>query len=106
MSSAGAAAAAEPGVRRVTCGSPLRGAGSNCRLHAITHRRPEARAVQRVVEAVVELHDGGLVAAAVAVVWRAEDGHDVLLVRPVVALHHQLVRARHERQVVVVVEHV
>lgn len=52
----------------------------------------------------VDLHDGGLVAAAVAVVGRAEDGDHVLLVRPVVALHDQLVGPRHERQAVVVVE--
>lgn len=39
----------------------------------------------------------GLVAAAVAVVGRGEDGDDALLVRPLVALHDQLVRARHEQ---------
>ena len=32
--------------------------------------------------------------ATVAVVWRAEDGHDVLVMAPVEALHHQLVRPR------------
>ncbi len=42
--------------------------------------------------------------AAVAVVGRAEDGDDVLLVAPVVPLHHQLVRPRHQVQPVGVVE--
>ena len=32
--------------------------------------------------------------AAVAVVGRAEDGHDILVMAPVEALHHQLVRPR------------
>ena len=56
------------------------------------------------MQGVVELHERGLVAAAVAVVGRAEDGDDVLVVRPVVALHDQLVGARNERQPVAVVE--
>jgi hypothetical protein len=52
----------------------------------------------------VDLHDRGLVAATVAVVRSREDRHDVLLVAPVVALHHQLMRARDQRQTVVVIE--
>ncbi len=59
---------------------------------------------QGVFERVVELHDGGLVAAAVAVVGGREDGDDVAVVAPVVPLHHQLVGARHQRQPVRVVE--
>ncbi len=39
-----------------------------------------------VFEVLVDLHDGCLVAAAVAVVGGAENSHDVLVVRPVVAL--------------------
>ncbi len=42
--------------------------------------------------------------AAVAVVGRGEDGDHVLLVAPIVALHHQLVRPRHQVQPVGVVE--
>lgn len=41
---------------------------------------------ESVVERVIELHDGGLVAAAVAVVGRAKDGHHVAVMRPVVSL--------------------
>ena len=48
---------------------------------------------QGVLEVLVDLHDGRLVAAAVAVVGRAEDRHDVLVVRPRVALG-----TRHERR--------
>ena len=42
--------------------------------------------------------------AAIAVVWRAEDGDHVLLVAPVVALHDQLVRARDQVEPVRVIE--
>jgi hypothetical protein len=32
----------EPGVRRETCGSPSRGAGSNCRLESANRRQHES----------------------------------------------------------------
>ena len=57
-----------------------------------------------VLEGVVQLHDGGLVAAPVAVVGGGEDGDHVAVVGPVVALHHQLVGAGHQGQPVRVVE--
>ena len=41
---------------------------------------------QGVLEAIVQLHEGSLVATAVAVVGSTEDGHHVLLMAPVVAL--------------------
>lgn len=40
----------------------------------------------------------------VAVVGRGEDGDDVAVVAPVVALHDELMRARHQREPVAVVE--
>lgn len=43
------------------------------------------RNVQGVLHVFVDLHDGGLVAAAVAVVGCREDGDDVAVVRPVAA---------------------
>ena len=46
---------------------------------------------ERVLESVIQLHDGGLVAASVAVVGRGEDGDDVPVVGPVVPLHYELV---------------
>ncbi|EEQ37868.1 serine/threonine protein phosphatase PP2A-1 catalytic subunit [Clavispora lusitaniae ATCC 42720] len=52
----------------------------------------------------VHLHDGGSVAAAVAVVGRTEDGHHALSVRPQVALHDKSMRTGNETQVVGVVE--
>ena len=57
-----------------------------------------------VFEVLVNLHDGGLVAAPVAVVRGTEDCDHVPLVTPVVALHHQLVSPRHQGQAVTVVE--
>ena len=43
-----------------------------------------------VLQGIIQLHDGSLVAAAVAVVGGGEDGHNVPVVGPVVAFHHQL----------------
>ena len=60
--------------------------------------------LQGVFQRVVQLHDGRLVAASVAVVGRGEDGDDVSVVAPVVALHDELVRPRDQRQPVRVVE--
>ena len=40
-----------------------------------------------VLELVVEFHQCCLVATSVAVVWRAENRHHVLVVAPVVTLH-------------------
>lgn len=60
--------------------------------------------LQRVLESIVELHDRRLVAAPVAVVGGAEDGHHVPVVAPVVAFHDQLMGARDERQPIGVVE--
>ena len=57
-----------------------------------------------VFEGVVQLHDGGLVAAAVAVVGGGEDGDHVAVVGPVVALHHQLMSPTHQGQAVRMVE--
>jgi len=48
----------------------------------------------------VDLHNGCFVAAAVAVVRCREDCDDVALVRPVVPIHDQLMRASDTRQVV------
>ena len=57
-----------------------------------------------VFEGVVQLHDGGLVPAPVAVVGGREDGDDVPVVRPVVALHHELVSSANQGQTIRMVE--
>ena len=57
-----------------------------------------------VFEGVVQLHDGGLVPAPVAVVGGGEDGDDVPVVRPVVALHHELVSSANQGQTIRMVE--
>ena len=53
----------------------------------------------------IDFHDGRLVSAAVAIVRRTEEGHDVLVMRPSEAIHDKLMRAAHQRQPVRVVEH-
>jgi len=57
-----------------------------------------------VFEGVVQLHDGGLVPAPVAVVGGGEDGDDVPVVRPVVTLHHQLMGSADQGQTIRMVE--
>jgi len=57
-----------------------------------------------VFEVLVNLHNGGLVAAPVAVVGGTEDRDHVPLVAPVVTLHHELMGPRHQGQTVAVVE--
>lgn len=52
----------------------------------------------------VELHNGGLIAAAVAVVGRREDGNDGLLVTPIVALHDELMGSGNEGETIGAIE--
>mmetsp|Transcript_99434 Transcript_99434/g.256998 ORF Transcript_99434/g.256998 Transcript_99434/m.256998 type:complete len:343 (+) Transcript_99434:194-1222(+) len=59
---------------------------------------------ERVLEVLVDLHDGGLVAAAVTVIRCGEDRDDVPVMAPVVALHHKLVRTSDQLQAIRVVE--
>lgn len=53
-----------------------------------THTQKKQEYVQGVLEVLVDLHDGGLVTTAVTVVGSREDGHDIFIVTPIVALHH------------------
>ena len=55
---------------------------------------------ESVFHELVNLHDGGLVSTAVAVVGCREDRDDVAVVRPVVSIHDQLMRTRDQLQVV------
>lgn len=68
----------------------------------IARRRVEGN--EGVLHVLIHLHDGSLVTAAIAVVWCREDGHDAAVVRPLVALHHELMCARNEIQLVCVVK--
>jgi len=64
------------------------------------HRPLDPTVGREVLNTIRHLHDSGLVAAPVAVVGRGEDGHDLVIVLPLVALHHKLVSARDVRQIV------
>ena len=44
----------------------------------------------------IDFHDGRLVSAAVAIVWRTKERHDVLVMRPSEAIHDKLMRAAHQ----------
>lgn len=59
---------------------------------------------ERVLHELVDFHDGRLVTATVAVVGRREDGDDIAVVRPVVAVHDELMGSGDELQVVRMVE--
>lgn len=59
--------------------------------------------VQHAVQLLVDLHDGCLVATAVAVVGCTKDRDNIVVVGPVVALHDQLVGSRNELEAIGVV---
>jgi len=68
----------------------------------LTRSRVELKEV--VLHELINLHDGGLITTAVAIVGCGEDSDDVALVRPVVSVHDQLMGAGNPSEVVGVVE--
>lgn len=59
---------------------------------------------QCVFQVLINFHDGSLVSAPIAVVGRAEDGNNIAILTPVVALHDQLMSSRDQGQAIVVIE--
>lgn len=59
---------------------------------------------ERILHELIDFHDGSFVTAAVAVVGRREDGDDVAVVRPIVAIHDELMGSGDQLQVVRMVE--
>ena len=57
-----------------------------------------------VVHVLVNLHDTGLVRAAVAVIGRREYSDDMLIMTPVEAVHDELMRTRDQLQAIDVIE--
>lgn len=57
-----------------------------------------------ILESIIKLHDRCLVATAVTVVRCTEDGHYILVVTPIVALHDQLMGSGDQREAVAVIE--
>lgn len=51
-----------------------------------TTARSRVKLQEGVLQVLVNLHDGSLVATAVAVIWRTENRHDIAILAPVVAL--------------------
>merc|ERR1719453_292399 len=60
---------------------------SACDVRIALPRR-RVKLEESVLQVLVDLHDGGLVAAAVAVIGGTENGDRVLFMAPVVSLHH------------------
>lgn len=75
-----------------------RGAGSNCKLH--TQGSTQSKYLQVEFHELIYSHDRSLVTAAVAVVRRTKHSHNVAVVCPVIALHHQLMGTGDPGQVV------
>ena len=59
---------------------------------------------KRVLQVIIQFHDGCLIAASIAVVGSREDGHDLTIMAPVVAFHDQLMSSCNQRQAVRVIE--
>eukprot|EP00550_Attheya_septentrionalis_P001397 CAMPEP_0198288508 /NCGR_PEP_ID=MMETSP1449-20131203/6979_1 /TAXON_ID=420275 /ORGANISM="Attheya septentrionalis, Strain CCMP2084" /LENGTH=150 /DNA_ID=CAMNT_0043986657 /DNA_START=41 /DNA_END=493 /DNA_ORIENTATION=+ len=57
-----------------------------------------------LITVLVHLHDGGLVAASIAVIGSAKDGDHILLVAPVVAVHDELVGPADEAEAILMVK--
>ena len=53
-----------------------------------------------VFHELVNFHDGCLVTASIAVVWRRKDSDDVTVVGPVVAVHDELMSTSNQFEVV------
>lgn len=89
---------------RVSTLHPVQSSASsgNMKKGAYTHRRRMLEHLILLPEVLVQLEDGGDVAAAVAIVWRAPDGDDRVVEHKLEALHRELMRPRNEVDVVVV----
>jgi hypothetical protein len=61
--------------------------------------------LQGLVQELVHLHDGGLIATSIAIIRRREYCDDIHVVRPIAPIHNQLMRARYQRQPIALVEH-
>jgi len=57
-----------------------------------------------ILESVIKLHNGSLVATSVAIVGRAENGYHILLMTPVVTLHDKLMSPRDKGEAIAVIE--
>ena len=77
-------------------------AQANVRDLCLTRSRVELQEI--ILHELVDLHYGGLVSTSIAVVRRRENCHDVALVRPIVAIHDQLMGTGNSRQVIGVIE--
>jgi hypothetical protein len=60
--------------------------------------------LQGIFHELINFHDCCFVAAPVAIVGCGEDSHDISLVGPIVAIHHQLMGSGDQLQVVGMVE--
>jgi hypothetical protein len=78
--------------------------GATARDVGLSSSRGRIELQEGMFHVLIELHDGSLIAAAVAVVGRREDGNDALFVAPIIALHDELMGSGDEGESVGTIE--
>lgn len=78
--------------------------GGSARDVGLSSARRWVELQERVFESVVKLHDGRLVATAIAIIWSTKYCHNIPFMAPVVALHNKLMCTGHQRESVGVVK--
>lgn len=59
---------------------------------------------ERVLERVVQFHDGRLISTPITVVRRGENCYDITIMTPIVSFHYKLMSTSNKRKAVAVVE--
>lgn len=59
---------------------------------------------ESVLHEFIDLHDGGLITASVAVVWSWENSDNISVVRPIITVHYKLMCSSDELQVIWMIE--
>lgn len=70
----------------------------------LTSSRRGVELQKGVFQMLVHFHNCRLISAAITVIWCTEYRHNVLVMAPIVPLHHQLMCPRNQRQSVGVIE--
>lgn len=65
--------------------------------HGLSSPRARVKLQKVVFQVLIDLHDGCLVTAPVAVIGGRKESHYIPILTPVIPLHYQLVRPCYER---------
>jgi len=72
--------------------------------HGLTSSRARVKLQEGILQVLINLHNGRLVAASVAIVGGTEYGDHVPILAPIVTFHNQLMCSGDQRQSIVVIE--